>query len=171
MSNDKLSPSIVLDEPILSRIIVGIGEVCEITGVSARQLRYWECKGIISSLCNCTNRRYDYANIEKIVLIKDFLDQGYTLEAAAKRLEERIQQVNGVIVKLQDLFYPNYNDACDKDPNNKKSNVEMIGKSYNIDGQDYILIGLATHCQTKELLKIFSPLDRNPKNLLAKPQD
>ncbi len=154
MPENKLTPSTVLDLPLLSRIVVGIGEVSNITGVSPRQLRYWESKGIISSMdaCTGTNRKYNYVNIEKIVLVKDFLDQGYTLESAARRLEERIKQLNSTIVKLSSMSYANSGDTL-------------------TENSDYVLIGLATHCQTREKLKIYSPLNGSQEEWLAQPFD
>eukprot|EP01035_Chromulina_nebulosa_P015648 gene15648-20731_t len=41
----------VLDDPdFLCKLIVGIGEVAQITDIPVRQIRYWEDKGIIKSL-------------------------------------------------------------------------------------------------------------------------
>lgn len=150
----KTTLSTILDSPILSRIIVGIGEASEITGVSARQLRYWESKNIIRSIADSAtaNRRYDYPTLEKIVLLKDFLDQGYTLEAAAKRLDERIQQLNKTILKLSALA------ANEKGGNKKK-----------IEG--YSFIGLATQASTKQRFNIYCPLDGDSNDLLAEPAE
>ncbi len=154
MAKKSTSLSTILDSPILSRIIVGIGETSEITGVSARQLRYWETKGIIRAIGDndSTNRRYDYPTIEKIVLLKDFLDQGFTLESAAKRLEERIQQLNKTILKL--------------------SNIGSLKKSSRKDdGNDSVFIGYATHRQTKQRFKIYSSLNEREEELIAESVD
>ena len=166
MLKDKVSLSTLLDSPILSRLIVGIGEVSAVTGVSARQLRYWESKGLINSIDDNgnTNRKYDYSNIEKIVLIKDFLDQGYTLEAAARRLEERIQRLNKAIITLSDKY-----EAHIEHNDNNNSNPENIGQISKIGGEDYVFVGYAIHHITKEQLKIYSPINGNQGKLLAKP--
>lgn len=158
----KIALSSILDSPIISRLVIGIGEASEITGVSARQLRYWEAKGIIHSLSDKdgSNRKYDYPNIEKIVLLKDFLDQGYTLEAAARRLEERIQQLNRAIMRLS------INDEL-----KNGSNMEEVGHLTKIDGIDYIFIGYATHRSSKQRYKIFSPVKENQEELLAESID
>lgn len=165
MVNDKISLSTILDSPILARLIVGIGEVSDITGVSARQLRYWETKGLINSIddSNNTNRKYDYSNIEKIVLIKDFLDQGFTLEAAAQRLEERIQRLNNAIISLSDKYATQF-EPTKMTP---QENIDQV----SIDNEDYVLLGYATHYLTKEQLKIYVPLNGNKDKLLAKPLD
>jgi len=168
MAKDKFSLSTILDSPILSRLIVGIGEVSDITGVSARQLRYWEAKGLINSIDanSNTNRKYDYSNIEKIVLIKDFLDQGFTLESAAKRLEERIQRLNKTIITLADKY-----ESHPEQISNSDANPENFNQIFNFGAEDYLFIGYATHLITKERLKIYSPIDGTQNNLLAKPLD
>lgn len=147
---EKTSLSTILESPILSRIIVGIGEASEITGVSARQLRYWESKGIIRSIADTatSNRRYDYPTLEKIVLLKDFLDQGYTLESAAKRLEERIQQLNKTILKLSELAAQVKNDGRKK-----------------ING--YSFIGRATHAPSQQRFNIYCPVNGDSNELMA----
>lgn len=146
----KISLSTILEAPILSRIIVGIGEASEITGVSARQLRYWETKGIIQSITDTatSNRRYDYSTLEKIVLLKDFLDQGYTLESAAKRLDERIQQLNKTILKLSEL-----------------ADRAEITQRKQING--YYFIGMATHAPSRQRYNIYCPVNGNSDELLA----
>jgi len=168
MPKDKFSLSTLLDSPILSRLVIGIGEVSDITGVSARQLRYWESKGLINPIDDSsnTNRKYDYSNIEKIVLIKDFLDQGFTLEAAARRLEERIQRLNKAISTLSDKYetHLEHDDNSDITP-------ECIDQVSTLDGKDYVFVGYAIHYSTKERLKIYSPMNGNQGNLLAKPLD
>ncbi|HZG16667.1 MAG TPA: MerR family transcriptional regulator [Candidatus Bathyarchaeia archaeon] len=100
-ANDELK-NILLDFDLLSRLVVGIGEVSEITGVPTRQIRYWEEKGIIHSSKETegTTRKYDYLNVKKILLIKELIDDGYTLDAAAKKVEDRMKNVNEAFMKL-----------------------------------------------------------------------
>lgn len=159
MTESKTTLSTILDSPVLSRIIVGIGEATEITGVSARQLRYWESKNIIKSIGEGegSNRKYDYSTIEKIILLKDFLDQGYTLEAASRRLEERIQQLNKAIAKIS----------------TKSGFTTSLQSSQpiTINGQPYIFMGYATHHSTKQRFKIFAPLTEGHDELLAESLD
>jgi DNA-binding transcriptional MerR regulator len=94
----------LLDFDLLSKLIVGIGEVSDITGVPQRQIRYWEEKGIIQTVKEGegTTRKYDYLNIKKILLVKELLDDGFTLDAAAKKVEERMKTINEVFKKLAD---------------------------------------------------------------------
>jgi DNA-binding transcriptional MerR regulator len=99
MSDDH-QPS--MDLELVRKLIVGIGEVSEITGVPQRQIRYWEEKGFISSVGgeDGSTRRYDFLNIKKIMLIKELLDDGFTLAAAAKKVETRINTLDDVFRKL-----------------------------------------------------------------------
>ncbi|PUA37337.1 MerR family transcriptional regulator [Paenibacillus elgii] len=98
----------LLDFDLLSKLVVGIGEVSDITGVPQRQIRYWEEKGIIQSLKEGegTTRKYDYLSIKKILLVKELLDDGFTLDAAAKKVEERMRMINEVFKKLADRPEP-----------------------------------------------------------------
>lgn len=90
------------DLELLQKLIVGIGEVAEITGVPTRKIRYWEEKGYIQSKSEQgKNRRYNYMNIKKILLIKELMDEGYTLEASVEKVEKRTKLVNEALNKLK----------------------------------------------------------------------
>lgn len=91
------------DYEFLGRLIVGIGEVSKITGIDIRKLRYWEQKGIIVSASDedGKTRRFDYKNIKKILLIKELLDEGYTLEAANRKVEKRIEMLDVAFRKFK----------------------------------------------------------------------
>ncbi|MEC5143966.1 MerR family transcriptional regulator [Chitinophaga sp. 212800010-3] len=101
----KSEPNIDLsfDFDFLDKLVVGIGEVAQITGIPTRQIRYWEDKGIIVSLTEeeGKNRRYDYKNIKKMLLIKELLDEGYTLDAAAEKVKNRLEMIEQTLKKLQ----------------------------------------------------------------------
>lgn len=77
----------------LKKLVVGIGEVSLMTGIPYRKIRYWLEKGLINCIAegSSTTRRFDYTNIRKIILIDEFLKQGYALEAAAARAAERVR--------------------------------------------------------------------------------
>lgn len=92
----------LVDFDLLSKLVVGIGEVADITGVPTRQIRYWEDKGILQSTKEAegATRKYDYLSVKKILLIKELLDDGYTLDAAAKKVEARMKNVNEAFMKL-----------------------------------------------------------------------
>ncbi|GAB5565205.1 MAG: MerR family transcriptional regulator [Winogradskyella sp.] len=92
------------DFDFLERLVVGIGEVAAITEVPTRQIRYWEEKEIIESIIDekGKNRRYDYFNIKKILLIKELLDEGYSLDGAVKKVEKRIKMIDDTLTKLKE---------------------------------------------------------------------
>ncbi len=72
---------------LLERLELGIGQAAQLCGVSIRQLSYWTDKGIIKPTDQGGSRTYDYAAIEKVCLIKQALDQGYSLEGAVAEAE------------------------------------------------------------------------------------
>lgn len=90
------------DYVFLSKLIVGIGEVAEMTGIPQRQLRYWQDKGIIKTVTEhgkANTRRFNYMEIKKILLIKELVDEGFTLDAAAKKVEKRITMIQETFKK------------------------------------------------------------------------
>ena len=103
MSDNKKELEVSFDFDFLEKVIVGIGEVSQITEIPTRQIRYWEEKGIIHSLTEeeGRNRRYDYKNIKKILLIKELLDEGYTLDASAEKVAKRMEMIEETLKKLK----------------------------------------------------------------------
>lgn len=91
------------DFEFLDKLIVGIGEVSQITGIPTRQIRYWEDKGIITSLTEeeGKNRRYDYKNIKRMLLVKELLDEGYTLDAATSKIKNRMEMIEDTLKRLK----------------------------------------------------------------------
>lgn len=73
-------------------LVIGIGELAEMTGVTTRQLRYWESKGLIDSIQNehHTARNYNLINILKVELIKGYLDEGFTLKKAVEKAKKQL---------------------------------------------------------------------------------
>lgn len=94
----------LFDPNLVSKLLVTIGDVSEVTQIPQRKLRYWEDKGIIQSSCqkDGTTRKYDYVNIKKILLIKELMDEGFTLEASVKKVEERVEKLQNAFNKLKD---------------------------------------------------------------------
>jgi MerR family transcriptional regulator, global nitrogen regulator len=89
------------DIEFLKKLVVGIGEVSDLTGIPQRQIRYWDSKGYIAPCKGKTStRRYDYQNIKKMLLIKEMLDEGYTLETAVKKVDKRVKMVEDTFKKL-----------------------------------------------------------------------
>ena len=77
-----------------------IGDASRITGVSQRKLRAWEGKYIPEPerlVCGeRAYRRYTQAQIDLIVRIKEYQDQGFTLSAAAKKATGDLARKGGV---------------------------------------------------------------------------
>jgi DNA-binding transcriptional MerR regulator len=103
MANSKIDNDLSFDFDFLDKLVVGIGEVSQITGIPTRQIRYWEEKGIITSLTEeeGKNRRYDYKNIKKMLLVKELLDEGYTLDASAEKVKNRMKMIEETLNKLK----------------------------------------------------------------------
>ena len=102
--NHAINPINPLDDhQFLTKLIVGIGEVAEITGIPQRQLRYWEDKGLIKTIdgTGITTRRFNYLEIKKILLIKELLDEGFTLEASATKVTKRMELINSTFKKFK----------------------------------------------------------------------
>ncbi|KRK73458.1 transcriptional regulator [Levilactobacillus namurensis DSM 19117] len=86
----------------IDEMILGIGDVARVTGVSTSQLRYWERKGYIQSseLTEGGNRKFSYKTVIQVKQIKQFLDQGYTLSSAVARARKR-----GVYAEVLHSFF------------------------------------------------------------------
>ena len=90
-------------DQFLKKVKVGIHEASDITGVPARKIRYWQEKGYISVASEEANaRQYDLFNLKKIYLIQELIEDGYSLDGAAAKLEKRIKN----LTKLFDLVIP-----------------------------------------------------------------
>ena len=103
MGKPETYSALSFDFDFLDKLVVGIGEVSQITAIPTRQIRYWEEKGIISSLTEeeGKNRRYNYENIKKMLLIKEMIDEGYTLDAAAEKVKKRMEMIEQTLNKLK----------------------------------------------------------------------
>ncbi|PWG00070.1 MerR family transcriptional regulator [Levilactobacillus bambusae] len=89
------------------RFMFRIGELSQMTGVSARQLRYWEKKGYIQSEAREDGQRarvYSFKSFVKVSLIKEFLDQGFTLPAAVDKMTEQGKRMS----ELHQLYHNAY---------------------------------------------------------------
>ena len=73
------------------RLVFRIGELASMTGVSPRQLRYWEKKELIHARKRDGEqaRVYSFGTFVKVSMIKFFLDSGYTLTAAGEKAQAR----------------------------------------------------------------------------------
>ncbi|MDT2828665.1 MAG: MerR family transcriptional regulator [Enterococcus viikkiensis] len=86
-------------------LLVGISELSKVTGVSPRQIRYWEQKGYIHSAGEKSgNRQFKLPMVIKVEIIKHFLDEGYTLTVAVEKAKERQENVHHAKLLLRDTF-------------------------------------------------------------------
>lgn len=86
-------------------LLVGISELSKVTGVSPRQIRYWEQKGYIESTGEKSgNRKFKLPMVIKVEIIKHFLDKGYTLIAAVDKACERQENIHQAKILLRDVF-------------------------------------------------------------------
>ncbi|MTV81752.1 MerR family transcriptional regulator [Secundilactobacillus folii] len=84
---------------------LGIGDVSAATGVSQSQLRYWEQKGYISSEKeHGQNRKYTYAMLVRVFMIRNAMQEGFTLAAAAKRANQHKETMNLLKKAMIDRF-------------------------------------------------------------------
>lgn len=103
MKEDKSNNEFSFDFDFLDKLIVDIGEVSQITGIATCPIRYQGEKKIITSITEeeGKNRRYNYENIKKMLLIKELIDEGYTLDASAEKVDKRMQMIEQTLNKLK----------------------------------------------------------------------
>jgi len=88
---------------LLTRLRLGIGQAASLCGVSIRQLSYWTDKGIVQPVDEDRTRNYDYPAIEKISLIKQALDQGFSLEGAVAEVEAHLKRREQEKTKIEEM--------------------------------------------------------------------
>lgn len=82
-----------------SHFSLGIGDIADATGVSQRQLRYWEKKGYIKPSTGTEegkHRKYSYFTLAKVSLIQSFIETGFTLNAAVAKADEHREVANAL---------------------------------------------------------------------------
>lgn len=81
-----------------NRLRISLKELSIASGVSGRQLRYWEQKGYIKSEQSELGKAHKYTlqTMYAVITIKNFLDQGYTL-AKAVEIEKRHRRVRQTV--------------------------------------------------------------------------
>ena len=72
---------------------VSIGTAAEVTNTTVKMLRYWEEKGYITPERVYSGSRgyrfYHHEDLQKIIKIKNYINQGYTLQAAAQMADAK----------------------------------------------------------------------------------
>lgn len=73
-----------------SLAVFPIGTVMELTGLSARQIRYYEDQKLIHPKRSQTNRRlFSLNDVDTLLEIEDLMDEGYTLQGIKKKLDRQ----------------------------------------------------------------------------------
>ncbi len=78
-----------MDEPIAKKAYYSIGEVCDLTGLKAHVLRYWETQfePLRPTKNRAGNRVFRAKEIELILLVKHLLyEKKFTIDGARQRL-------------------------------------------------------------------------------------
>ncbi|KRL62546.1 MerR family transcriptional regulator [Lactobacillus psittaci] len=122
---------------VIKKVQLSIGDLSDAIGVSQRQLRYWEEKGYIKPIADNEKgvRRYNFLMVGKCIMIKSFLDEGYTL---AKAYEKTINETQKRKVLSKFLF-------------NQSNNLEVtVTDEEHLYGE----IDLGVKCEGKELYGI-----------------
>ena len=78
---------------MVHKITFSIGDTAEMAGVTQRQIRDWEARSYIPKaqriICgDRAYRRFTMEQIEIIKKIKEYQDQGFTLQAAARKAKQ-----------------------------------------------------------------------------------
>jgi DNA-binding transcriptional MerR regulator len=73
-----------------SKMTFSIGDTAKMTGATQKQIRNWEANGYIPLAERVVSgvrayRRFNIEQVETIRKIKDYLDEGFTLLAAAQK--------------------------------------------------------------------------------------
>lgn len=86
-----------------SLAVFPIGTVMKLTDLTARQIRYYEDQGLIQPERTAGNRRmYSLNDMDRLLEIKDFLDDGYNIAAIKRKYEEREVRAQQKQVTLTD---------------------------------------------------------------------
>lgn len=86
-----------------SLAVFPIGTVMKLTDLTARQIRYYEDQGLIQPERTAGNRRmYSLNDMDCLLEIKDFLDDGYNIAAIKREYEEREVRAQQKQVTLTD---------------------------------------------------------------------
>ncbi|MBD3949753.1 MerR family transcriptional regulator [Tuanshanicoccus lijuaniae] len=77
--------------------IFPIGTVMRLTGLTARQIRYYEDYHLISPERTNTNRRlYSLNDIDRLLEVMDMIDDGMTLKGIQKHYQKKADNVNSM---------------------------------------------------------------------------
>lgn len=122
---------------LLAKLRLGIGQTAELCGVSIRQLSYWTDKGIIKPVDEDRSRSYDYTAVERVSLIKQALDQGYSLDGAVAEADAVLQQRDEERRQIEEMSESNLEQLILDKADNLQQLAERIKRqvrTYRISG-------------------------------------
>src|ERR1041385_4336129 len=97
---------------IPEKLFFKIGEVCEITGIQAHVLRYWESEfPMLAPQKNRAGQRtYRKRDVEMVLRIKELLyEDQYTIAGAKKKLQSELRGASKLKVVTPDMNASNIN--------------------------------------------------------------
>lgn len=96
-----------------------IGEVRERTGLTSRQIRYYESMGLIESLrTNGKHRRFTEETIERLLVIKELLKEKASIEAVRQALQNP--------GAFPSSFHPKKTTALPRDPRLNRQSLTSL---------------------------------------------
>ncbi|TSO26658.1 MerR family transcriptional regulator [Lactobacillus sp. LL6] len=123
---------------LFKELKIGIGEVSNISGVSQRQLRYWEQKGYIKPIDSSSGVRvYNFETICTVFFIKGKLDEGYTLSAAYEKSKSAYTKS-----KIIRKFFHNLVNGVEITDEKAAYGKILLGDNLHIDNEDYQVVGI-----------------------------
>ncbi|ANZ57318.1 MerR family transcriptional regulator [Fructilactobacillus lindneri] len=91
-----------------SLAVLPMGPVMKLTSLTARQIRYYDDHGLVNSKRTDSNRRlYSLNDIDRILEVKDYLNEGMNIEQV-KRVYEKQQRR---LEKKQNLYKKTISDG------------------------------------------------------------
>jgi len=87
---------------LLDKKVIHIGTVCELTGLTSRQIRYYEKRKLIHpERTGGGTRRYSFRDIEKLLEISEKMEEGW-LTKEIRETERKNRPKNGCGFTLQE---------------------------------------------------------------------
>ncbi|KAA9004201.1 MerR family transcriptional regulator [Paenibacillus spiritus] len=79
-----------MSEKFKDKKVIMIGTVCELTGLSARKIRYYEERGLLfPGRSSAGNRKYSFSDIEALMEIANQLEDGTKTNEIKKELKRK----------------------------------------------------------------------------------
>jgi MerR family transcriptional regulator, global nitrogen regulator len=99
--------------PYRHKKVITIGVVSELTGLSERQIRYYEERKLIfPERTSGGTRKYSFHDVDRLVDIANKLEDGlHTFEIRTMEKKQMIDKIHKHMIKgqLKSAFYKNYN--------------------------------------------------------------